>query len=465
MNERYKYKLYKALPHRLQNTLIVIYNMRAYKIRHGGSYWKFRNKIKANTQISLTKLKAHQRHRYRKLIVFATSHSTYYRNILRKSYDVTDIYNIHKLPIISKEDLREHIDEIVVKDTPSKLIPSKTGGTTGKSLTVYNFPRDIQERAAFLDNFRSQFGYELGKKTAWFSGKSLLTQRDIKKLRFWKTDFIHKVRYYSTFHIKDEYLKYYIGNLIEYKPEFLIGFPSTMNEIAKYGLLHNIEYPAGTVNAIFPTAETLTPVIRKNIERFFKARIYDQYASSEGAPFILECKNGNLHLELQTGVFEVLDDDNNRAKSGRLVVTSFTNEGTPLIRYDIKDSISLEDEDKVCGCGNHNPLVKKIIGRIDDYVWSPENGKINLGNISNTLKGTKGIIRFQVIQNHINSVTINIVVDKSVYTESIKKIFLNNWRDRIGQSMDLNLKIVEEIPVENSGKYRIVKNNIKHLLD
>ena len=73
-------------------------------------------------------------------------------------------------------------------------------------------------------------------------------------------------------------------------------------------------------------------------------------------------------------------------QSGRLVVTSFTTEATPLIRYDIGDSVVLEDSNKICSCGNNNPMVKKINGRIDDYIYSPQTGKINLGNISNTLK-------------------------------------------------------------------------------
>ncbi len=42
----------------------------------------------------------------------------------------------------------------------------------------------------------------------------------------------------------------------------------------------------------------------------------------------------------------MLDENDQPTNSGRLVVTSFTNEGTPLIRYDIGDSITLEDETK-----------------------------------------------------------------------------------------------------------------------
>ena len=245
----------------------------------------------------------------------------------------------------------------------------------------------------------------------------------------------------------------------------MVGFPSTILEIAKYGLAKGYEFPPDTVKAVFPTAETITSEMRDKIERFFKTKLYDQYASSEGAPFIFECINNKLHLELQSGVFEVLDENNQPTQSGKLVVTSFTNEGTPLIRYDIGDSITLEDESIICSCGNNNPLVKEILGRVDDYIYSPENGKINLGNVSNTLKDTRGIIKFQAVQNELNVIDIFIVKDAQFYNEKTENIFIQNWKDRVGSQMKLNIQYRDDIPVEKSGKYRIVKNNIKHLID
>lgn len=459
-----KEKLYNLLPHFLQNLMVVLYNYKAYKIRYGGSYKMYREEKKKNRNLSLIQLKEYQAERYKKLIEFAIQHSAYYQKTLGNIIGAADITNINQLPIVNKETLRQNIDSIVVKTT-EKLEKSKTGGTTGKSLEVQNFARNTQERFAFLDDFRSRFGYELGKKTAWFSGKNLLTTKDINKNRFWKTDPFHNVRYYSTFHMKEEYLKYYVEDIIKYQPEYLVGFPSTMFEIAKYGLRNNFDFPNNTIKAIFPTAETITEESRKTIETFFKTKLYNQYASSEGAPFIFECENGNLHLELQSGVFEVLDENDQPTNSGRLVVTSFTNEGTPLIRYDIGDSITLEDESKTCTCGNNNPLVKEILGRIDDFVYSPENGKINLGNVSNTLKDTKGIVRFQAVQNDLNEIEVFTVVDHTIYNTNIEKKFIQNWKDRIGDSMKISIKYVEDIPVEKSGKFRIVKNNIKHLLN
>jgi phenylacetate-CoA ligase len=236
-----------------------------------------------------------------------------------------------------------------------------------------------------------------------------------------------------------------------------------MLDIARFGLKNNYDFPKNTIKAIFPTAETLTTQSREILERFFKTNVYDQYASSEGAPFIFECKNHKLHLELQSGVFEVLDVNNSPTNKGRLVVTSFTTYGTPLIRYDIGDSIELSNE--MCTCGNNNPLVKQILGRIDDFIYSPEVGKINLGNISNTLKGTKGIIKFQVHQNDLNKLRILIVIDPSIYDNTIKNIFISNWIERVGEHIELQIDYVDDIPNEKSGKYRIVKNNIKDKLN
>src|SRR5690554_2612820 len=459
-----KERLYKLLPHKLQNLLIAVYNKMAYKIRYGGDYKFYREEKKKNRSLTRAELIALQKERYQSFIHFAMKHSAYYAKTLKNIEGVADIDNIASLPIVDKEILRTHIDIIVVK-SEEKFELHKTGGTTGKSLEVKFFARNTQERFAFLDDFRARFGYELGKKTAWFSGKSILTDKDVRKHRFWKTDVLHSVRYYSTFHIKNDYLKYYVEDLIKYKPEYFVGFPSTILEIAKFGLANNYQYPKGVTNAIFPTAETITLEMREAIESFFHTKLYDQYASSEGAPFIFECINGNLHLELQSGVFEVLDENNSPAKSGRLVVTSFTTEATPLIRYDIGDSITLEDDDKVCNCGNNNPLVREILGRIDDYIYSPDTGKINLGNISNTLKNTKGILSFQVIQNSLNILDVNLVVDKEIYSKEIEGIFIKNWRERVGARMEIELKYVNDIPVEASGKTRLVKNNVKHLIN
>lgn len=459
-----KEKIYRTLPHLFQNLAVTTFNLLANNKRFGGRYEEYIKLFKKNRSLSRSALLEIQNKRFATFVKGAICYSSFYKELYKNIGAPCNLGKITQLPIIDKEILRSNIDSVVM-DTEEELEVFKTGGTTGKSLEVYYRAENLQERFAMLDDFRSRFGYKLGKKTAWFSGKSLLSAKDVRKHRFWKTDYYHKVRYYSTFHINEEYLKYYIENLMKFKPEYFVGFPSTIRDIAIYGLENGYDFPKDTIKAIFPTAETITKEMRVAIETFFKTKLYDQYASSEGAPFIFECVKGNLHIELQSGVFEVLDENDQPAQSGRLVVTAFATEGTPLIRYDIGDSITLDNPSKICGCGNNNPMVLEILGRADDYIYSSESGKINLGNVSNTLKETRGIKSFQVIQNSLDCLEIYVITDDSAYTDKIESLFLKNWSDRVGPKMKLNLHYVNDIPVEKSGKFRMVKNNIKDLIE
>jgi len=189
--------------------------------------------------------------------------------------------------------------------------------------------------------------------------------------------------------------------------------------------------------------------------------LVDQYASSEGAPFILECKYGIKHIHPLTGIFEVVDENMQPADSGELLVTSFTTHGTPLIRYKIGDRITLSKTSLTCQCGSHFPIVTSIDGRSADYVLSPEYGKVNLGNLSNATKDISGLFCFQLIQNVTGAVIVNVVTN-TTFDNKQEVNFIKALKVRLGDSMLIELNKVEDIPTEKSGKFRIVKNNLKH---
>src|SRR5690606_34076163 len=187
------------------------------------------------------------------------------------------VFDLQGLPTISKDDLIENFDTIRTVSETDGLV-SFTGGTTGASLKVLYKWEDVQERRAFLDLFWEQYGYKHGSKTAWFSGKHIIPKEDSKIL--WRTDFINHFRYYSTFHITKSRIRHYIDSLNEFKPEFMVGFPSSVYEIARLGLEENLQFN-GQIRCFFPTAESLVPEEVKVIQEFFKCEVRNQYASSE----------------------------------------------------------------------------------------------------------------------------------------------------------------------------------------
>lgn len=198
---------------------------------------------------------------------------------------------------------------------------------------------------------------------------------------------------------------------------------------------------------------------RQVISEVLGCKLVDQYASSEGAPFVLECSTGSLHTHPLTGIFEVVDNLK-PARSGQMLVTSFTTYGTPLIRYRIGDSLTLSDPAKQCSCGSFFSLVERIEGRKNDYILSPAHGKVNLGNIGNSTKDTKGIVCFQLIQDRVDFLEVKMVVNKE-FDNTQELNFIKVLRERVGDSIQFNINYVEDIPKEKSGKFRIVKNNLK----
>ncbi|MFX0132876.1 MAG: phenylacetate--CoA ligase family protein [Candidatus Hodarchaeota archaeon] len=454
-------QIYMKSPSLIQNIFVTFFDIQNNIKRRGGKYKYWKSYYKKMEYKSLEDLKKLQDQELVNFLNFSVENSKFYK----KYYQTIDIQNIKgvnelsKLPILEKEKLRENIQDII---TIKKGILSSTGGTEGKALQVIFTYNDFQKRMALLDIFRENFGYKLGKRIAWFSGRNILNIKDEQKKRFWKTDYFYKIRYYSTFHLSENNLFYYIANLNKFKPSFISGFPSAIFEIANFSIRKNQRLNFKPI-AIFTTSESLLPFYREIIEKAFCCKIFDQYSSAEGAPFIAECREGNLHYNLLSGVIEVVEDNSKSSQYGEMLVTSFSTHGTPLIRYKIGDKVKLSE--KNCTCGLRHPVIEHIEGRETDFIFSKERGKLFNSQIGDCVKGNfRGIRQFQVVQNRINEIKVKFVVDNNYNKEQESQI-LKKFRERLGYKIKIELIYVKNIKKEASGKYKIIKNKISHLIN
>lgn len=260
---------------------------------------------------------------------------------------------------------------------------------------------------------------------------------------------------YSTFDISESNLKYYVESLNSFKPQALDGFFTSLCDIANYVERNEIRLKFRPI-AIFPTSETVTPDGRALLERVFGCRVLDQYASSEGAPFVTECMEGNRHVELSTGVFE------NFGSTDEILVTSFHTHGTPLIRYRIGDTMQFDSKPTRCGCGLSGPIVKSIGGRSDDHLIRLDGAKINGGHVANLFKNMpNALVRAQVIQEKLGEVQILLQVDATKYRPELDELLIREFEQAFKDTTELRIEHVSEIPREASGKIRFIKNSVK----
>lgn len=445
-----KYKFFSFIPYFLQNCIISFLNNKNYTMRHGGRYNEFREYYKRADLLNEHDLKLAINEKKDNFLNYSINKS--------KWYSAYENINFSDIPPLNKVDLINNLNDIKTIDE-KKGIVSLTGGTTGASMKVIYTQEDMQERFAILDHFRAKHGYNLGKKTAWFSGKNLITKSDLRKGHCSHYDFINKIRFYSTFLINVENFDIYWQDLNKFKPEFIVGFPSSVYELCKIAKSRGLKLEK-SVKVFFPTAETVLQEHRTVISEIMGCKLVDQYASSEGAPFILECDQGKLHLHPLTGIFEVVDSELKPSRKGELLVTSFTTHGTPLIRYRIGDSVELGSGMEFCACGSKFPVVESIQGRTTDYIYSEEYGKVNLGNLSNSTKDVEGIICFQILQDNYDSLDL-FIVKNNKFSKLEENKFISSLRERVGEKIGINITYVDNIAKEKSGKFRIVKNNLK----
>lgn len=441
----------KNTPVWVQSFAISIFNTWQYRKRHSGAYQNYYQYYESFDGAAADVVDNESSRRLEEFLSFAILHSKYYETVC--------VPSLSEFPVLDKETLLTRLPDLATIDENDGEV-SLTGGTTGASMKVLKTDEDIQERHALLDFFRAKYGYSLGKKVAWFSGKDLTRQRDLAKGICYRDDWINNIRFFSTFHISDKYFESYWNAFSKFAPEYLVGFPSSVFDLCMMAKERGLSFK-GTVKAFFPTAETVLPQHRAVIGEVLGCPLIDQYASSEGAPFILQCNEGRLHIHPLTGVFEVVDENLQPAQEGEVLVTSFSTRGTPLIRYRIGDRIKLAPQEETCACGSSFPLVEYIDGRSSDHLWSSENGKVNLGNISNCTKDAPGIICFQAIQEKESLVVVKLVKGRE-FSEIDRENFLRALTARLGSSMEVTIEYVDEIPREKSGKFRIVKNLLTH---
>ena len=166
-----KESLVRFSPHFIQNLAVTLFNVYQYQIRHGGSYSNFRKYYQRAESFSKKELEQEIQEKKNKFFTYTKKNSKWYQDV--------KLDDLNQIKVLEKEDIINNLDEIKTI-SESEGIVSLTGGTTGASMKVIYTKKDMQERFAILDHFRAQHGYKLGKKTAWFSGKNLITQRDIE---------------------------------------------------------------------------------------------------------------------------------------------------------------------------------------------------------------------------------------------------------------------------------------------
>ncbi|WP_108804111.1 phenylacetate--CoA ligase family protein [Aquimarina sp. Aq107] len=456
-------KIYNNLPYPFKFILLNIKAFQNSKQRYTKEFDAFLKEYVDLWNADSKTIDAYQKSRLVLLLSEAFNYSDWYSEKMKElGITLKDIeenpYNaLKQMPILTKAERKKNPDVLVNKSRNTDGV-GYTSGTSGAPTINYLDKESINRSFALWRRFHKAIGLETKRvKQVRFSGR-LIVKPDSKKPPFWVYNYFENQLLMSTYHLTDDNLGHYVKKLNRFKPILLDGYPSAIYIISRFINKNNLTLNF-TPKAIAVTAETLYDYQRLEIEKAFNCHVYNQYASSEGSPFITECTQGNLHLNTDSGIFEFINNKGEKAKAGevaQLVVTSFTNLKTPLIRYNIEDTVLLSEAGKTCDCGCLMPMIEKLTGREDDILWTKEKGYV--GRMDTAYKGLEGIVKSQIVQESPNEIIVNLIADEK-FDDHMRQKLIYNMKDRLGETINYQIHVVEDIPLGPNGKFDAVKRN------
>jgi phenylacetate-CoA ligase len=409
--------------------------------------------LRANESLDPGELDRIQLARLAELLEHCYSNVPYYRDMFdglgAHPSDIRTLADFAKLPCTDKQTLREHADSMIATNYPSnKLTTVFTGGSTGVPVRIVH---DVRFRdwswSVFLRNL-SWTGFRPGERQYWLQRPGPTTHKRRIRLA------LERKRLEGVVLISETTAAKWTNDIRRYRPRLVCGNPSTLTAIASYVIEHHIQLDS--VRELVASSETLFAHQREQITRGFKAPVFNQYGSTETGGISSECRHGNMHVNNDSLLLELVADENSASGSHEAIVTPLYSYGMPLLRFRTGDRA--EPTSERCGCGLPFPLMQMPEGRVDDCLRFADGTEVSALALERTIRAIPGIARFQFRQTAPDTLELRVIKGNGFGEATIAR--LADTQQRFAESSGTGVRIlpmiVDEIALTPGGKHRSV---------
>lgn len=371
---------------------------------------------------------------------------------------VQSIADLRNMPIIDKDTIHEHYADMRHVDFERlEKHFTGTGGSTGKTLKYFVSPEVYYYGFGCRNRGFSWAGFDENKdRIAYLAGGSLGVTDKVEIEG-------NKIKVPATGITDRAVVEKYYEALKSFMPDYMRAFPSALFEFCKF-----LQDEGKTLHlkTVVTTAEMLYDYQRSFIEDTLGCKIFNEYGAYDGGAGAFECeKHFGLHLQMERGIIELLDENGNNVKpgqTGRVIVTDLHNYILPFIRYDVGDMAIASD--RVCKCGRGLKLIEGIEGRATDYLILGDGTRISgvsVVHLFNKLlhSGKIDIRQYQVVQKVDRSIIIKIIPGK-MYGEEDKSLIQNTVGKHL-KGLSVKTENVHRIVPTPAGKMRFVLSEIE----
>lgn len=456
---------YVRLPPPARRILGPLLSFVPLRYRFGKTYDSYRQSIKRSRHdASFTS--QWQLSRLRELIRVASEKSPYYKRLFQKtglrsesiaSFAISDL---RKLPILTKDEVRQYRHDLLTCSA-DKLDIISTSGSTGIPLSFFLDRARSAIEWAFVQDSWSRISYEPHHRRAVFRGIHF-NQVDQKP---WEFDYALGELRLSPFHMTPSHMNEYIFLIKKYKIFFLHGYPSALSIFSNHVKRIECTDVANQIKGVMTISENIHCHQRSLISQAFPfARITSFYGMSEKVLFATEVVDvpDTFEMEPLYGICEIVDDAGELilepGQAGRLIGTGLLFHGMPFIRYDTGDIAQLVD------LPSHDNIFRMKVKNIrsrwgQEFLVGTHGELISMTAINIHSPAYESISAFQFQQHIPGKAILKVVPENGCSLDDIRP-FLDEISAKIGSSMTFEFKLADRLDQNVRGKTKFIDQKI-----
>ena len=353
--------------------------------RHVGTATALLPEMLARIDWPADRIAEHRQVELHRLVKVAKELSPWHRKrLLDVNPEDVDETTLSDLPVMTKDDLMEHWDDIVTDDrirlddveghlerltTDAYLFDryhaAATGGSTGRrGVVVYDWDAyAVLHWSLFRFEVRARLrDPELAALPLVFATVASQVSSHISSSL--AQTFSNPEAVFHRFPVTTP-LSEIVDGLNATQPTVLFGYPSALHPLA-----HEVESGRLRIEPrrVVVAGEVLLPEIRTALEETWNAPVVNMWGSSEGGGLPSCGESTGTHLADDLVIIEPVDADGQPVPRGacseKIYMTSLFNHALPFLRYEITDQVTLIDDP--CPCGSRFQRTADPVGRLDD---------------------------------------------------------------------------------------------------
>lgn len=420
------------------------------------------HELEESQYLPLDQILAIQAQRLRGFLVDIGTHVPYFRRqFMELGFDPTacrGVEDLQRLPFMTKPTIRENAD-ILRADNAVSLMRYNTGGSSGEPLIFYIGKERKSHDIAAKWRATRWWGVDIGdpEVVLWGSPIELGAQDRVRAVR----DKILRTTLLPAFEMSDDKVRSMLATIRSLRPRMLFGYPSAFAHIAEKARSWGIPMNDLGIKVAFVTSEMLYDHQKQSITEVFGCPVANGYGSRDAGFIAHQCSHGSLHLSAEDIVVEIIDPEGHPVEpgvAGEIVVTHTATRGFPFVRYRTGDVAVMGSQE--CGCGVRLPVLSQVQGRTTDFIVAADGTVIHALALIYTVRDLPGVQRFKIVQHSIERTEVQVVADER-FGQAERQRISRDFAARLGESVQVDITEMTEIPPEKSGKSRYVVSYVK----